>query len=76
MIEELWNSFNFTDEENRYLQSEGADLQTYMDEMEAKFITGEESFDGWDKYVEQVKKMGLDNYMEVQNEAYKRYMAE
>ncbi|KRG14395.1 extracellular solute-binding protein [Lederbergia galactosidilytica] len=76
VIEELWNSFNFTDEENRYLQSEGADLQTYMDEMEAKFITGEESFDGWDKYVEQVKKMGLDNYMEVQNEAYKRYMAE
>ncbi|GIN58470.1 ABC transporter substrate-binding protein [Lederbergia ruris] len=75
-VKELWNSFNFTDEENRFLQSEGSDLQTYITEMEAKFISGEESFDGWEKYVDRVKQLNLDKYMEVQNEAYKRYMSE
>ncbi|WP_062106158.1 extracellular solute-binding protein [Bacillus niameyensis] len=76
IIDELWNSFNFTDDETRFLQTQGEDIHTFIGEMEAKFITGDTSFDEWDQYVDKVNKMGLDKYMEVQNEAYKRYMGE
>lgn len=41
--------------------------------MEAQFVTGETSFDEWDNYVKTLEEMGLDEYMEIQNEALKRY---
>lgn len=71
--EEIWNAFNYTEEEIDFLQSVGSDMQSFIGEMEAKFITGELSFDQWDKYVKQVEDMGVDEYLKIENAAYERY---
>src|SRR5699024_4446511 len=50
--DEIWPRFTFTAEENRILESTGADI---------------------DKYVETIEKMGLDEMLEVYQNAYDRY---
>ncbi|WP_248924571.1 extracellular solute-binding protein [Paenibacillus hamazuiensis] len=72
-IKEIWNSFNFTEEETEFMSTVGSDIHTYITEMEAKFITGAEPMTEWDKYVATVKKMGLDQYMKIYKQAYDRY---
>ncbi|GGF91750.1 extracellular solute-binding protein [Paenibacillus aceti] len=49
-----------------------SDLNTYVQQMEAKFVTGQESLSNWDKYVDQVKKMGADRIVELYQAAYDR----
>lgn len=71
--DELWPLFTFTTEESNRLAALSADIEKYVEEMKDKFITGDESLDDWDKYVETLEKMGLDDYMEIQNKAYERY---
>lgn len=70
---EIWPAFTYTEEENRFLSSTGADISKYISEMTDKFISGEAKFSDWDKYVKTVKSMGLDKYLEVQQAAYDRY---
>lgn len=67
-----WSGFNFTVEENKVLTSTGADIEKYVNEMRDKFIVGSESFDDWDEYVKTIEKMGLEEYMKIQNAAYER----
>ncbi|TDQ42919.1 carbohydrate ABC transporter substrate-binding protein (CUT1 family) [Aureibacillus halotolerans] len=71
--EEIWNAFNYTDEELQFMSSTAADMETFIGENEAKFVTGEKPLSEWDSYVEQVESMGLDQYMEIENAAYERY---
>lgn len=73
--EEIWNGFNYTEKELEFKQSVGTDIETYIDEMEAGFISGKIPFNEWDKYVEKVKQMGSDKYLEIEKAAYKRYQA-
>jgi putative aldouronate transport system substrate-binding protein len=73
--DEVWPAFTYTEEENKMLSSVGSDIEKYVDEMRDKFITGDASFSEWDKYVKTLDKMGLDDYMDIQKEAYKRYKA-
>jgi putative aldouronate transport system substrate-binding protein len=47
-----------------------ADLGTYVTQMEAKFVTGQEPLSNWDKYVAQLKKMGSDKIVELYQSAY------
>lgn len=68
-----WPNFNFTAEENKILTSTGADIEKYVNEMRDKFIAGSESFAEWDEYVKTIEKMGLEEYMKIQNAAYERY---
>jgi len=72
-IEELWYNFNYTDAETEFMSTVGSDIHTYILEMEAKFVTGSSSFSEWDKYVETVRSMGLDEYMNVYQAAFERY---
>lgn len=71
--EEVWAAFTYTDDENKVLSTVGADIQKYALEMRDKFIVGDVDFSEWDNYVSQLENMGLDQYMEVQAEALKRY---
>src|SRR5699024_2487913 len=66
MPDELWPGFTYTEEENKFLTSVGADIEKYVNEMRDKFITGKEPLSEWDNYVEALEKMGLEDYMEVQ----------
>ncbi|MCM3127908.1 MULTISPECIES: extracellular solute-binding protein [unclassified Paenibacillus] len=52
-----------------------SDLNTYVTQMEAKFVTGEEPLSNWDSYVEQVKKMGGDRIQEIYQEVYDTWNA-
>ncbi|WP_028549651.1 extracellular solute-binding protein [Paenibacillus sp. UNC451MF] len=72
-LKDLWYNFNFTDAENEYMSTKGSDIQTYIGEMESKFITGASSFDEWDKYVTTVNNMGVDQYLKTYKTAYDRY---
>ncbi|WP_028609416.1 extracellular solute-binding protein [Paenibacillus harenae] len=50
-----------------------SDLNTYVQQMEAKFVTGQESLSNWDKYAAQIKKMGGDRIAELYQGAYDRW---
>ena len=71
--DEIWPRFTFTAEENRILESTGADIDKYVEEMRDKFISGDEDLSEWDEYVETIEKMGLDEMLEVYQNAYDRY---
>ncbi|HLQ71359.1 MAG TPA: ABC transporter substrate-binding protein, partial [Bacillota bacterium] len=73
MIDEVWPSFTYTHEENKELLSLATDIEKYVDEMRDKFISGDESFEKWDDYVKKIKNMGLEEYMQIQNQAFDRY---
>lgn len=73
LVEEPWPLFFYTDEEQTKLESLSADLGKYVSEMEAQFVTGEMDFSEWDSYVETIEKMGLDEYMEIQEDALERF---
>lgn len=71
--EEIWPAFNFTEQENDQMATLGADINNYVTEMQAKFVSGRASFDEWDQYIDTLKKMGLDQYMKKYKSAYERY---
>ncbi|PQP89903.1 ABC transporter substrate-binding protein, partial [Paenibacillus sp. AR247] len=75
-VKNILYNFNYTPEETEVMSSIGKDIEDYTTEMEAKFINGSASFDQWDGYVNNLKKMGLDQYMSVYQAAYDRYQAE
>ncbi|MCR8641136.1 extracellular solute-binding protein [Paenibacillus sp. N1-5-1-14] len=50
-----------------------ADVRKYVEQMEAKFVTGQEPLANWDKYVAQLKKMGTDRYVELYQGAYDQW---
>nr|HML46433.1 extracellular solute-binding protein [Clostridia bacterium] len=51
------------------------DIDKYMKESEARFITGDLSLDKFDEYVGNLKKMGVDRYVELYQQAYEAYKA-
>lgn len=48
-------------------------VETYADEMILKFIIGVEPLDKYDNYVNQIKKMGIDEAIKYTQAAYDRY---
>ena len=46
---------------------------SYVAEMRYKFISGENIDSLWSSYVANVKKLGVDKMLEVNNQAYNRY---
>lgn len=52
-----------------------ADMKPYIEEMEAKFITGAESLDRWDGYVDTLQRMGAKEYMQIHQQAFDTYMS-
>ncbi|MGG1634973.1 extracellular solute-binding protein [Paenibacillus sp. FSL K6-3182] len=61
-----------TNEEQNEASALLSDLNTYVQQMEAKFVTGQESMANWDKYIEQIKKMGGNRIAELYQSAYDR----
>lgn len=49
------------------------EINTYKDEMFLKFLFGDESIEGFDKYVDTIKNMGIDRAIEIQKNALERY---
>ncbi len=74
--EVLWpQNFTYTEEENERLVDLKLDIETYMKDMRAKFISGSESLDKWDEYVATIERMGLAEYREIVQAGLDRYNA-
>ncbi len=50
-------------------------LATYRDEAVAAFITGTRPLSDWDKYLQELNDIGLQEYLEVSQEAYDRMLS-
>lgn len=74
--EVIWPAdFSYTTEEAEQLAEYKLEINTYVEDMRAKFITGSESFDHWDQYVEQLERMDLEGYTKLTQTALDRYNA-
>lgn len=62
----------FTVDENEKVNDIRRDLDVYLRECEAKFITGELSFDKWDEYVKTCEKMKIKDLESYFQSAYNR----
>lgn len=71
--EEIWPGFTYTAEENKLLNSVGNDVGDYVEESRDKFISGDKSLDEWDDYIAELEKMGLDEIIEIHQQAYERF---
>lgn len=62
--EEVWPLFNYTTDELDIINTIGTDIDTYVRQMCAKFVTGETALtdENWNNYVDTVAKMGMDEY--------------
>lgn len=49
------------------------DLQTYSDELSTKLVIGEASLDNWDTYIAELKELGLDELIQIQQAQYERF---
>lgn len=50
------------------------DIRTFVDETSNKFIMGNEPLTNFDKFAETIKSMGIDDILQIYNEAYKKYL--
>lgn len=64
----------FSEDEQYVIDNKYADIILYVDEMQAKFITGVADIDAeWDNYVATCEKMGLNEVLEVYQASYDRW---
>jgi putative aldouronate transport system substrate-binding protein len=65
---------NRTSEENRKYSSTMSEIETYIDEMTLKFIVGAEPLSNFDDYIKNIKNMGIDDMIKIQQNALDRYI--
>lgn len=63
----------FTPAENKEYSKIMQDINTYIEEMSTKMVMGVEPIDKFDEYLAQVKKMGIDKAIAIQQAALERY---
>ncbi|MFF3099698.1 extracellular solute-binding protein [Viridibacillus arvi] len=74
--EDILPGLNYTLEESDKVSAVMTDIQTYIDEMAAGFITGKQDFSKWDDYKKTLDKMGLQDYLKTAQGAYDRTKGE
>lgn len=73
-LKEVFPMVYFKEDEQKRLAALETDLNKYLEQMEAKFITGTSPVDaGWDEYVNTIKKMGVDEVIKIYQTAYDRW---
>ncbi|WP_217586486.1 extracellular solute-binding protein [Lentibacillus saliphilus] len=72
LAEDRWIRMPHTKEENDQLRGFGTDIEKYVSEMREKFISGAEPISEWDNYVNELEKMGLEEYMDIKIDAIER----
>lgn len=64
----------FTEEETISLGRFAEDIRSFIDENSVKFITGERSLDEFDNFVEELKKMDIEEYLKVYQASFDRWL--
>ncbi|WP_163536231.1 extracellular solute-binding protein [Gracilibacillus sp. YIM 98692] len=62
-----------TDEEQDTINTIEVDLESYVEQMEAKFITGVEPLSNWDEYIQTIENMNIKKYIQIHQVAYDRW---
>ncbi|MGP4039284.1 extracellular solute-binding protein [Gracilibacillus sp. D59] len=62
-----------TDEEQDTINTIEVDLESYVEQMEAKFITGVEPLSKWDEYIKTIENMNIEKYIQIHQDAYDRW---
>jgi hypothetical protein len=65
----------FTSEEIEEMSAYATDVGGYVDRMLIEFVTNGGIDEGWDEYVANVNKMGLEDLLKIRQQAYDRYMS-
>jgi putative aldouronate transport system substrate-binding protein len=73
--QEVWAAFTFSSEDTQRLAVVSQDINTYVDDMRAKFITGNVSFDTWPAYVKTIQDMGLNEYTAIMQRGLDNYLS-
>lgn len=63
----------FTQEQAERMNFLKNDINTYVEQMIAKFIIGQESLDKWDNYVSTLNSMGLGELTKIMQEGYDKW---
>jgi len=71
---QIYPSVYFTLEDQDKLGKIRGEMDTYMTKMHAKWIVEGNVDKDWDDYLNQLKKMGLDEMMQIYQETYDRYI--
>lgn len=61
-------------EESDRMAKKISSVNSYKDEMLVKFITGAEPLSKYDEFVESLKNRGIEEYLELMQQAYERYL--
>lgn len=65
----------FTDEINTRISDLTTIIKSYVTTETAKFITGQRPLDEFDKYIEELKGIGVDEYLGYYADYYESYKA-
>jgi putative aldouronate transport system substrate-binding protein len=68
-------SVMMTSEESSEINAIQTDLNPYVAQMEARFITGEESFNNYAAFVQGCKDRGTEKLVEIYQQVYDRYLS-
>ncbi|MCR2822966.1 extracellular solute-binding protein [Lederbergia panacisoli] len=72
-VKEQFPNVVFTEEEMNRVSALNTDLNSYITSMQSKWIVEGGAAKEWDSYISQLKKMGYDEFIEIQNTAFERY---
>jgi len=62
-----------TPEESKELAGLSSTISSYVAQMYVKFVMGAEPLDNFDKYVDEMKKMGIEKAIKIRQDSYDRY---
>lgn len=63
----------FTEQQTSELRSKGTNIRDYFKQNIDKFIMGTRPFSEWDQFVEEIKKLGVEDVAKIYNNAYAAY---
>ncbi|THF79070.1 extracellular solute-binding protein [Cohnella fermenti] len=63
----------FTEDELQRVNALTVDLQTFIEQMEAKIVVGQEPVSKWDDYVQTMNKMGVEELVGIYQASYDRW---
>lgn len=72
IIKETYPIVDFTSDEKMVISEKQSQIQTYIDEMLDKFIMGNEDISTYGEFVNQLKEMGIEELVDIYQQAYDR----
>lgn len=73
MPDEIWQ-FTYTPEEVSEMTTLNSDINGLTSEKTSRWVTGQESLDTYEDYKKQIKKMGVDRFIEIYQNGYDRWL--